>query len=723
MQIRNFKKPLLALLTMAFIGIASSAAMAQNSEDETENNVTFRVLAEKTAVEPGEEIWIGVEQSIRPEWHTYWQNPGDSGSSPRHDWSLPDGFEISEIYWPVPKKIPYPPLLNYGYSDNVTLLQKLKIPTDLPNGAITLSVDVEALVCKDICIPEYGSFDLVLNDPTIPSEDNSAYLEQSLQQVPEAQEWDASFNGDNDNFILKTLLPKGFLANIDQNSLDFIPQDWGLIENAATPEITIEQGIFILTQNAGERPLDEVSSLQGLLVYEDNDGNYEGVSIQAENSGDAETAVAEPPITAPPNDNMAKMDVEATGMAQALILALLGGLVLNLMPCVFPVLSLKALSLVKIAEKDHGLARRHGIAYTLGVVLSFLSIAGVLIILQAGGQQIGWGFQLQNAIVISLLAYLLFIIGLNLAGYFEFGNSLGNIGNKLTRGGGLTSSFFTGVLATIVATPCTAPFMGVAIGYALLQSAPVALAVFAALGFGLALPYLAVAFIPALQKTLPRPGAWMDVFKQFLAFPMFGFAAWLVWVLAQSKGSFAVFGILLGMLCITFALWLFKHLPANGIKRIFVIILALISIFGSLAFIYVNTLAINTGVSSSEDKTYSFGEAFSLQTLENALESNDPVFVEMTADWCITCKVNHKTSINIDSTKKVFADENVRFLIGDWTNEDAVITDYLRSFGRNGVPIYVFYGRPDANGHRPEPVLLPQILTPGIVKNAVLKDE
>ncbi len=720
MQIRNFKKPLLALLTLAFIGIASTAAMAQNGEDETENNVTFRILAEKTTIEPGEEIWIGVEQSIRPEWHTYWKNPGDSGSSPRHDWTLPDGFQISEIYWPAPKKIPYPPLLNYGYSDNVTLLQKLKIPSDLPEGPVTLSVDVEALVCKDICIPEYGSFDLVLNDPAIPSEDNSAYLEQSLVQVPEAQEWDASFNGDNGNFILKTTLTEDFLANIDQNTLNFIPQDWGLIENAATPEITIDQGIFKLTQNAGERPLDEVPSLQGLLVYEDNDGNYKGVQIQAKNNGGATTAEANPPLSAPQSDYTAKMDVEATGLAKALILALLGGLVLNLMPCVFPVLSLKALSLVKTAEKDHGLARRLGIAYTLGVVLSFLAIAGVLILLQAGGQQIGWGFQLQNAIVISLLAYLLFIIGLNLAGYFEFGNSLGNIGNKLTRGGGLTSSFFTGVLATIVATPCTAPFMGVAIGYALLQSAPVALAVFAALGFGLALPYLAVAFIPALQKALPRPGAWMDLFKQFLAFPMFGFTAWLVWILAQLSGPFAVFGILLGMLCITFTLWLFKHLPAGGAKRNAVLALALLGLFGAFAFL---PSKAQPNAPTSVEATYSFGEEFSMQKLENVLAGKDPVFVEMTAAWCITCKVNHKTSINIDSTKKVFADQNVKYLIGDWTNEDAVITDYLRSFGRNGVPIYVFYGRPDADGQRPEPIVLPQILTPGIVKNAVMQGE
>lgn len=718
MHKHRLKKSLLALFSFAFMAMSCNAAIAQNSAEDTGNNVTFRVLAEKTDVDAGEEIWIGVEQSIRPEWHTYWQNPGDSGSSPRHDWVLPDGFEISDIHWPVPHKIPYPPLLNYGYSDNVTLLQKLKIPAELPEGPVTLSVDVEALVCKDICIPEYDSFTLVLNDPDTRNEDNSAYLAQSLAKVPEERDWQAEFSGDNENFHLNVTLPKAFLANIDQKTLDFIPLDWGLVENAATPEISIEEDVFTLTQSAGERSLSKISSLQGILTYEDNEGHYKGVSIQADNSA-AQSGAPAANTAASDGDSLAKMDVEATGLAKALILALLGGLVLNLMPCVFPVLSLKALSLVKTAEKDHALARRLGLAYTLGVVLSFLAIAGVLILLQAGGQQIGWGFQLQNAVVISLLAYLLFIIGLNLAGYFELGNSLGNIGNKLTRGSGLTSSFFTGVLATIVATPCTAPFMGVAIGYALLQSAPVALSVFAALGFGLALPYLAVAFIPALQQILPRPGAWMELFKQFLAFPMLGFAAWLVWILAQLSGSLAVLAILLGMLCITFALWLFKHLPASGAKRITVIILALGSLIGAFAFI---PNAIETP-SASAGASYNFGEEFSMQKLESALDSSDPVFVEMTAAWCITCKVNHKTSINIQSTKKVFADNNVKFLIGDWTNEDPVITQYLRSLGRNGVPIYVFYGRPDESGNRPEPVVLPQILTPGIVKNAVIKGQ
>ena len=715
----KFKKSLLTILSLLFIAISSSSVFAQDNNENEEGNVAFRVLAEKTTVEANEEIWIGVEQSIRPEWHTYWQNPGDSGSAPQHSWVLPDGFEISEIHWPVPRKIPYPPLLNYGYSDNVTLLQKLKVPSELPSGPIILSVDVEALVCKDICIPEYGSFDLVLNDPATHNEDNSAYLQQSLEKVPPQHDWQVNFREDNGTFHLNAKLPDDFLANIDQKTIDFIPLDWGVIENAATPKTNIENNVFTLTQTAGERPLDGIASIKGVLTYEDQKGTYKGVYVQATNNSALNT---QPPLnTSSQISSEAKMDVEATGLVRALILALLGGLILNLMPCVFPVLSLKALALVKTAEKDHGLARAHGLSYTLGVVLSFLAIASVLILLQAGGQQIGWGFQLQNAIVISLLAYLLFVIGLNLAGYFEFGNSLGNIGNKLTQSSGLSGSFFTGVLATIVATPCTAPFMGVAIGYALLQPSPVALSVFAALGLGLALPYLAVAFIPALQKRLPRPGAWMDIFKQFLAFPMLGFAAWLVWILAQLSGPFAVFGILLGMLCIAFSLWLFKHLPANGVKRAFVIILGLLSLLG--AFILLPAKAEPTPATSAASSS-TFGEEFSLQKLENALKGDDPVFVEMTAAWCITCKVNHRTSINIESTREIFAENNVKYLIGDWTNEDPVITEYLRSFGRNGVPIYVYYARPDADsGQRPEPVLLPQILTPGLVKGAVTEDQ
>ena len=327
------------------------------------------------------------------------------------------------------------------------------------------------------------------------------------------------------------------------------------------------------------------------------------------------------------------------------------------MPCVFPVLSIKALSLVKIAEKHPTAAKFHGLAYTAGVVLSFVLIAAILIALKAGGSQIGWGFQLQNPYVVGALALLLLTIGLNMAGVFEIRNPFGNLGGKLASGGGYSGSFFTGVLATLVATPCTAPFMAGAIAYALLQSEIVALGIFAALGFGLALPYLLLSIVPAFQKMLPRPGRWMETFRKILSVPMFLAALWLGWVLTQQIG------------------------PQNH-------------------------------------DNLEFGSAYSESALEAALKTDQPVFVEMTAAWCITCKVNHKTSIDIDSTKTLFKEKNVIYLVGDWTNEDPAITKFLQGYGRSGVPIYVYYAPPE-RGQRPQPKVLPQVLTPAIVQNTL----
>lgn len=732
----DYKKTLLTLVFLAF-GLSGAPAYAQTdnsasspAQEQTqeaqkdEHYVTFRVLAEKNTIKAGEEIWIGVEQSIAPEWHTYWLNPGDSGSAPKHNWKLPAGFEIGDIQWPAPEKIPYPPLLNYGYSERVLLLQKLTAPQELPDGPISLTVDAETLVCKDVCIPEYGTFTLTLNDQDAPEEDNSAYFAQTIEQWPQIVDWAAEFSALNGNFILNIETPEGFKDDIEESSLQFIPADWGVVENAAPAETGFQDNIIVITQKLGERPAADIKDVSGILIYADKQGAHKAISFGAQSlpalaDNAAGASGADRAATSPSTTNGELGRVAQTGFLTALVLAILGGLVLNLMPCVFPVLSLKALSLVKMSEKDHGLARMHGIAYTLGVILSFMAVAGALIALQAGGAQIGWGFQLQNPIIIALLAYLLFVIGLNLSGFFEFSGGLSNVGNNLTRKEGLQGSFFTGVLATIVATPCTAPFMSVAIGYALLQPAIISLSIFAALGFGLALPYLLLAFIPALQKRLPRPGAWMDVFRQFLAFPMFAFAAWLVWILAQQSGSFGVLGALLGMICLAFAIWLIKVRPAKGSWRKIATTLAVIAALASLAVLPGKSSGTNQSAVHSTANGKDFGESFSRDKLNEALSGDTPVFVEMTAAWCITCKVNHATSINIDSTKKVFADNNVTFLIGDWTNRDPVITEYLSEFGRNGVPIYVVYGKPDSNGQRPEPKVLPQILTPGIVAGAI----
>jgi thiol:disulfide interchange protein DsbD len=389
---------------------------------------------------------------------------------------------------------------------------------------------------------------------------------------------------------------------------------------------------------------------------------------------------------------------------------------------VFPILSMKALSLVNMKDKDIAKARKHGLAYTGGVMLSFAVIAGILIALKTAGAEIGWGFQLQNPLMILILAYLLFIIGLNLSGFFELGGRLANLGSSLASKGGYTGSFFTGILATIVATPCTAPFMGVAMGFALTLPAPAALGIFLAMGLGLALPYLLLTFVPAIRHLLPHPGHWMETFRQFLAFPMFASAAWLIWVLAQQADVMAVFSALLGMIAIAFIIWLYKVEATSRKGRIATIVLA-IAMMGFIGSTFIIPHPGGMQKPSPEqalaDQNW---EDFTQARLDEMLKEGHPVFVNMTAAWCITCKVNEKVALSTDNTRALFADKGIKYLKGDWTNQNPEITKYLAGHGRSGVPIYVYYAPPnEESGERPDPVLLPQILTPGIVKDTIFQ--
>jgi thiol:disulfide interchange protein len=534
---------------------------------EDKRYVKLRLLPERGTISAEEELWIGIDQSIYPQWHTYWQNPGDSGSAPRIEWTLPEGFEISDIHWPAPHKLPYGPLLNYGYEDHVILLQKLKAPDTLPAGPLTFTADIEILVCKEECIPEFDTLNITLNDPGAATQDNSDYLASAQGKLPTQTDWAVSFNAEDesflsmffsisDNMLFYIRENKAYTKRnieIDINSFELYPIDWGVVDNTATLEVKrmVDSHSLTVQQKRGDRDLKDLDEISGILSYrtvdgERRDAKFTALSAKAREISDA---AKNPPIK----------EAGSTTLIGALIFALLGGMAMNLMPCVFPVLSIKALSLVKIADEHPELARLHGLSYTAGVVLSFVAIAGALIAMQTAGTGVGWGFQLQNPIVVTLLAYLLFIIGLNLSGLFEFGGEFTNIGGKLTQGSRLGNSFFTGVLATLVATPCTAPFMGVAIGFALTQDPIVSLSVFAALGFGLALPYLALSFAPFLQQALPKPGAWMETFKELLAFPMYASAAWLVWVLSQQAGPMGILGVLMGMVAIAFGVWLLRH--------------------------------------------------------------------------------------------------------------------------------------------------------------------
>ncbi len=661
---------------------------------EKETYATIRLLPEKTQVKGGETFTVGVEQKIRPGWHTYWLNPGDSGSVARISWGGVEGIRSAPLQWPVPKRLPMGPLTNFGYEGNVVLLQDITLPENLPEGAQTLTAKIDILVCHEICIPESHEASFTINGDQDPM---PAAIESARAQLPLDMGWATALSEKDGDLIVKieTDMPSAF-AKLD--TIELYPEEWGLILNPEKTRAEKDAHSLTLRHKRGERDLSDVPVSKLVIAYEDTSGARKAVRV---------STLSASPDSSEPSSNI--------GMAKAIIFALIGGLILNLMPCVFPVLSMKALSLAELRDKDIAKARLHGMAYTLGILLCFITIAAILIGLKAAGTQVGWGFQLQHPTVILFLAYLFFTLGLNLTGYFEIDFGLSNVGHALTQKGGVTGSFFTGVLATLVATPCTAPFMGTAMGYALTQNAMLSLLVFAALGLGLALPYLAICFIPTLRHALPKPGPWMQTLRQFLSFPMFASACWLLWVLSMQINQMGQFVAMLGMLAIAFGLWMLRKKPRHTLATILAIV--------SLAFVAFTFVGIRQydGASIQPNPTEAKNwEDFTRAKLETYLEGNDPVFVNMTAAWCITCKVNEKVAIAIASTEKLFADHHVKYLKGDWTNQNPEITAFLEEYGRSGVPLYIYYGpRNEKSGARPQAIVLPQILTPGIVEKTI----
>lgn len=689
----------LGLLALFLSGFSNtSLALVAPAQD---HNVAVRLLPGKTGVKSGETITVGIQQQIRPGWHTYWFNPGDSGAIIRIKWSGADGIEAKPIQWPIPHRLPMGPLVNFGYEDEVTLLQDITFP-EVSGEPQTITANIEILVCNEICIPENLTETFTINGDEEPV---PAAIELARTKLPIDMGWQSAMTESDGNLIvtIATDTPNAFNK---LKSIELYPEEWGLISNPDKTSAKKDEGHLILTHKRGERDLSDAPISNLVVVYEDAAGARKAVRV----SGAADDAVAA---------HQKSIVQETGGFVKAIFFAFLGGLILNLMPCVFPVLSMKALSLVKLKDKDLAKARMNGIAYTVGILACFTVIAGILLLLKAGGAQVGWGFQLQHPAIILFLAYLFFTLGLNLIGFFDFNFKFINAGQSLTQKTGMTGSFFTGVLATLVATPCTAPFMGVAMGYALTQPALISMLIFLALGFGLALPYLALTFSPPLRHILPKPGPWMETFRQFLAFPMFASACWLLWVLSQQIDHMGELFAFFGMLAIALGIWFTGKQPAKKWGRLVVLALAFLSFgFALSTFFTIRQAETKTAdqiTLESEDNW----EGFTRAKLDDYLKGNDPIFVNMTAAWCITCKVNEKVALAIDSTREIFEKNNVRYLKGDWTNQNPEITNFLEEYGRSGVPIYVYYGPRMGSGARPDAVVLPQILTPGIVQDTI----
>lgn len=646
--------------------------------------VAIDLVADQVTVTGGETITVGVIQNIEPKWHVYWINPGDSGEATEVYWSGLEGLSAEPFQWPIPHKIPFGPLTNYGYEDQVVLLQELTLPDTLPEGPIELVADISLLVCEEICLPEFHEAKLILNGDQAASPD---VVEKAQLKLPITQDWAASYSLNGDQVVVDVNYDAGMLPLDQMTAVELYFKERGMVNNSAIATSTFKQNQWQLKQTAGDVSVTEIPQSDLVIVYQDPSGQRNGIELKA-------------------NYQAMSMVQADTSFLYAMLLAVLGGLVLNVMPCVFPVLALKAMSLVHMQNESAREAKLHGWAYTAGILLSFLLIALVLIGLKGLGAQIGWGFQLQNPLFVMFLIYLLVLVALNLAGYFEVGSGFTNVGSKMASQQGLSGSFYTGVLATLVATPCTAPFMGVAIGYALVQPVYVSLSVFLALGFGLALPYLILASFPRTRSWLPQPGDWMIKFKEFLAFPMLATVAWLVWVLSFQANSYGVLVVLMGLVVLAMGIWMLRLKGRMRWTGWVFVLLSLLPFY-----------AVHRAQSHDDSPNW---QAFSQTSYRAALDNNEAVFINMTAAWCITCQVNEQVALNTEATKKVFADEKIQYLKGDWTDFDADITQYLEQYQRNGVPIYVFYGPKDElTGQRPEPQVLPQILTPAIIESYV----
>ncbi|MBI5319021.1 protein-disulfide reductase DsbD domain-containing protein [Bradyrhizobium sp.] len=685
------------ILSVVLCAVALGTASA--SAQDAASLVKVELLAEPSAIVPGEPFTVGIKLSMKQHWHTYWRNPGDSGEPTQVTWKLPQGFVAGELQWPAPSLIRVGPAANFGYEGETILLARVTPPRDLKSGAsVDLAADVAYLVCEKICIPGEASVSLSLSvaEPGAPSRDKAAF-EAARSRLPQPSPWNASFSADTKAITLS--LRSADLRGDAIRSATFFPYDNTLIDNAARQGLRADGQTTRLTIERSQIAKQVPQRIEGVLVLEEDVGGKivpHAFAIDATRS--AVPAAGEGGMT----------------LLYAVVSALIAGVILNFMPCVFPVLSVKILYLTEHRAETPRRIRLHGIAYVLGILASFTMLAGVLQGLRAGGAEVGWGFQLQSPLTVAALAFILFALGLSLSGILTIGTSLTRIGgSRLLQSGGLSGSFFAGVLATVVATPCTAPFMGASIGFALVQPFAVGLVVFLALGFGLGLPFLALTFAPGLQRLLPRPGRWMETLKQALAFPLYATVAWLIWVLSFQVGASGLLAALAALVLIAFGAWIFRvsqeqgHASGRVLQGMTAAMVA-----GVVALTVLidrdRPTAANAGYASKASS-----EAFSQQKLDALLASGQPVFVNMTAAWCITCLVNERTALSTDAVREMFAGKRVAYLKGDWTNRNPEITRLLERFGRSGVPLYVLYR---SGG---EAVVLPQILTQSLVLDAL----
>ncbi|MGC2161360.1 MAG: thioredoxin family protein [Silvibacterium sp.] len=676
---------LLFALLLPFLGHAQATASAPH--------LSVQLVVPPAQIYPGQNFTAGLYFKLDPGWHVYWINAGDSGEPPAMHWALPVGITADAMQYPAPQRLPLGPLMDFGYENEVLFPIPMHVGSDFKPTASTVSLGgkVDWLVCSNVCLP--GKATLSVDRQALASAPSSVgtiaadwqLIDHFSSTLPQPLP-----SGDQAKF---QATPTGFMLTVEtgrrEQSAQFFPFDQNTLANAAPQPVKFLSTGVEISLSKDENLATPPKDLHGLLVL---------------GSGRAYEINATPGVL-----NLATAQSSAIEMLRIILFSFIGGIILNLMPCVFPVLFLKGLALVQSSAEERHKLRLHGLVYTLGILVSFWIVVGILLTLRAAGHNLGWGFQFQSPLFLVLLALLLFFLGLSLAGQFEIGLSVTSAGSSLAAKQGYAGSFFTGVLAVVVATPCTAPLMGAAIGYALTRSAIVSITVFTAVALGLAAPYLLLAFNPAWTRLLPGPGAWMEVLKQAVSIPIFGTVIWLVWVFNQSAAASSLVFLLAAFLLLAIAGWILGRWPAKAPATVAaVLVLALAVAVPAWAL---HTLTPSAATHAQDARW----QPFTPQLVAQYRAEGKPVFVDFTASWCLSCQVNERVVLDRADVQQRLKSSGVELVRADWTRHDETIANALAALGRSGVPTYALYS---ADPNAP-PTLLPEVLTPGIVFHAL----
>ena len=709
MSIVRFIPVVVAIVCIACVSIQGAPVRTDNS--------TVELIAEVQSVAPGEEFAVAFLLKPDPGWHIYWINAGDAGKAASLKWNLPDGFEVGELAFPSPNFVPFGPLMSYGYDEETLLIARIRPPVEI-DDTIRLAANANWLICDDnVCIPERAQVEL-----TVPRGDGSvdtswrAGFAAARAKHPISVPWRATYTSNDERVFFDLQVPVDFQIDGD---LWLFPVAEKFIDHAATQVFSVSSNLLRVETLSGPRHAryDETPLVLKMFDSDARGGRNQAFWLDATRVNELGAVEFGDTFERDPGTSVTHAtanDPEASNVIpflRNLLFAFLGGLILNAMPCVLPILTLKALTVVELSSSSVRSARVSGLVYTFGVLVCFCILAIVMFVLRSAGEAVGWAFHLQSPTILILLTLLMVGVGLNFSGVFELRGSFANISGVFDKAfAGKGGEFFTGVLAVIVASPCTVPFMGAALGYALVQPVFAALGIFLGLALGFALPYLVISFVPAMKMILPRPGAWMGTMRRIMAFPMFATAIWLMWIFGGQRGIDALAMVLVAAITLGFVLWTVTRARETSLLR-----WRISGVFGLVVLLAAAQVARDDGLVASPQSAATAHTQeidWSVETVETLLAENKPVFAYFTADWCITCKYNERVALRSERVLDFFEREGIQVLVGDWTSEDPAITAELERHGRAGVPLYLFY---ESGASIDSPSILPEILTPDLV--------